>query len=332
MAYRLRWKRRRLLFRSLRKRRQLRIVQDRMGGIGADAILGFCCVRNEAARLPYFMQHYRDLGVSHFLFVDNGSDDGTREFLQTQPDVSLWHTEDSYRLSRFGMDWLGWLQMRYGTGHWCLTVDADELLIYPKYDTQKLDRLTRWLDAQQRPSLGALMIDMYPKGPVNDQTYTSGDDPTQLLQFFDADNYHSQWHSVFGNLWIQGGVRERMFFAQEPTRAPTLNKVPLVKWNRRFSYVSSTHQMLPGRLHDVFGTAESAVLSGALLHTKFLPSVGGKSKEELLRRQHFENSALYAHYYEALIQNPDLWHVGACRYEGWEQLVDLGLMSSETWG
>jgi len=176
------------------------------------------------------------------------------------------------------------------------------------------------------------MIDMYPKGPVADQTHATGGDPIQILQYFDADNYRSQWHPVFDNLWIQGGVRERVFFGAEPARAPTLNKVPLVKWNKRFCYVSSTHQMLPRRLHDVFGTAQSERLTGALLHTKFMSSIGQKSKEELLRRQHFENSALYAHYYEALIQNPDLWHEGACRYEGWQQLVDLGLMSMETWG
>jgi len=92
------------------------------------------------------LQYYRALKVSHFLFVDNGSDDGTAEFLQSQPDVSLWRTDESYRLSRFGMDWLGWLQMRFGHGHWCLTVDADELLIYPQHDTRDLSALTQWLE------------------------------------------------------------------------------------------------------------------------------------------------------------------------------------------
>ena len=82
-------------------------------------------------RLPHFLDYYRRLGVDHFLFVDNGSDDGTAEYLAAQPDVSLWATNHSYRLARFGVDWLGWLQWRYGHGHWCLTVDADELLVYP---------------------------------------------------------------------------------------------------------------------------------------------------------------------------------------------------------
>ena len=46
-----------------------------------EPILLFTCLRNEKVRLPYFLQYYRDLGVDHFLIVDNDSDDGSREYL-----------------------------------------------------------------------------------------------------------------------------------------------------------------------------------------------------------------------------------------------------------
>jgi hypothetical protein len=39
----------------------------------------------------------------HFLFVENGSDDGTADYLRGQDDVSIWTTQ--HRLSRFGADW-----------------------------------------------------------------------------------------------------------------------------------------------------------------------------------------------------------------------------------
>ena len=331
LAYRLRWKRRRLLFRILRKRRELKRRVDRTQLIGDGGVLAFCCVRNEAARLPYFLNHYRQLGVCHFIFVDNDSSDGTAAFLADQPDVSLWHTSQSYRLSRFGMDWLGWLQLRFGHGHWCLTLDADELLVYPHHDQRDLAALTDWLDRQGRSSFGAVMIELYPKGPVADTVYCAGDDPLAVIPYFDTDNYRSRWHPVFGNLWIQGGVRDRMFFGPEPERAPTLNKTPLVRWHRRYAYVSSTHQILPARLHDVFSTPQRAKLSGALLHTKFLPMIGEKSSEELTRKQHFENSGLYVQYHQQLVENPNLWHPGAGEYRGWEQLVALGLMSAGDW-
>ena len=331
MAYRMRWKRRRLLFRVLRKRRQITPLVDHTDDIRPNDILCFTTVRNEITRLPYFLDHHRAMGVRHFLMVDNGSDDGTLDYLQGQPDVSLWTTPHSYRLSRFGVDWLGWLQIRHGHGHWCLTLDADELFVYPHHDTRPLSALTAHLDAQGIPSLGALMIDLYPKGPVAAQTYNAGQDPTDILHWFDPGPYSVQRQPRMQNLWVQGGPRARMFFADRPERAPTMNKIPLVRWDRRFAYVSSTHSMLPPRLNHVFDLCDTTLTSGALLHTKFLPQVAEKSAEEKTRQEHFANSALYDDYYDSLADNPDLWCKASAKYEGWQQLQDLGLMSSGTW-
>ncbi len=330
-AYRMRWKRRRLLFRIWRKRRQITPVCDRTTVIRPGAILCFSTVRNEMLRLPFFLAHYRKLGVSHFLFVDNDSDDGTAAFLAAQPDVSLWKTSQSYRLSRFGMDWLGWLQWTYGHGHWCLTVDADELLIYPHCEQRDLHALTNWLDGQGARSFGALMLDMYPKGPLDQHDHHPGDDPTKLLAWFDAANYRQRPHPVYDNLWTQGGVRERVFFAAEPHKAPTLSKTPLVRWHWRHVYVSSTHQMLPRKLNQVFDPDSDAKTTGVLLHTKFLPNIAAKSAEELTRRQHFENSDLYQTYHQRLTESPDLWCPTSTRYEGPAQLTRLGLMSKGRW-
>ena len=330
-AYRLRWKRRRLLFRVWRKRRQISPLQDRTAQIRRDDILLFACVRNEVVRLPQFLAHYRKLGVGHFLFVDNASDDGTADYLAAQPDVSVWTTPESYRLARFGMDWLGWLQLRHGHGHWCLTVDADELLVYPHVETRGLRALTGWLDSQSCPSFGAMMLDMYPKGPVNAPSYRAGDHPIGVLNWFDAGNYRHRRHPVYDNEWIQGGARERVFFADDPGRSPTLNKTPLVRWNRRFVYVSSTHQMLPCRLHDVFDFDHDTKTTGILLHTKFLPIIGEKSAEEIVRRQHFENSDLYQDYHRKLTDSPDLWSATSEQYVGPAQLIALGLMSPGKW-
>ncbi|SEK79772.1 Glycosyl transferase family 2 [Roseovarius nanhaiticus] len=331
MAYRLRWKRRRLLWRSWRKRRQLSVVVDRTAQITRGAILGFSTVRNEAVRLPYWLEHHRALGVDHFLIVDNASDDSTRDYLVAQPDVSLWRTPHSYRLSRFGVDWLTWLQMRHGHGHWCLTADADELLIYPFHDTRPLPALTEWLDGRGIASFGALMLDMYPKGRLSAAPYAAGQDPREALPWFDAGNYMIQKQKRLQNLWIQGGPRARSFFAGEPRRAPTMGKVPLVKWHRGYAYVSSAHSALPRRLNHVYDEAGGEFVSGVLLHTKFLSMVTEKSAEEKERREHFANSSLYDAYYDSLTEDPDLWCEGSTRYRGWRQLEALGLMSRGTW-
>jgi hypothetical protein len=219
--------------------------------------------------------------------------------------------------------------MRHGHGHWCLTVDADEILIYPHWETRPLAALTEWLDECQTPSFAAMMLDMYPKGPVNEQRYVAGQNPLELLKWFDHGNYRIQLQAHLDNLWIQGGVRARMFFNNTPQRAPTMNKTPLVRWHRRYAYLNSTHAVLPPRLNKVYGDEEQ--LCGLLLHTKFLDTIVDKSAEEKNRKEHFNNSAIYDDYYTTLMQGPDLWCDRSTRYIGWKQMEKLGLMSRGTW-
>ncbi|WP_368039870.1 glycosyltransferase family 2 protein [Ruegeria atlantica] len=329
--YRLRLKRQRLLWRSFRSRHQLSGLIDRTGNIKPGDILAFTTLRNEITRLPWFLRHYRALGVDHFLIVDNSSNDGTVPYLREQPDVSLWRTPDSYRASRYGLDWLTWLQMRYGHNHWTLMVDADELLIYPDHDTRPLRDLTDWLDDRERAAFGALMLDLYPEGPLAEQSYDPQTDPTELVGWFDAGPYRAQRQSPMGNLWVQGGARERMFFADTPRRSPTLNKIPLVRWSRRFAYVNSCHSALPRHLNSTYAGPGDTAPSGVLLHTKFLPEVVEKSKIEKARRQHFHDPEQFAGYYDGIMDRPVLWTPDSKLYTSWRFLQTLGLMGTIDW-
>ncbi|WP_408607891.1 glycosyltransferase family 2 protein [Acidimangrovimonas sediminis] len=327
----MRLARRRWRFRAFRKRRELKPVVNRTGIIGRHDILVFSTLRNERVRLPYFLQYYRDMGVNHFLFVDNDSDDGSREYLIEQSDCSVWTTKASYKRSRFGVDWLNWLQTRYGHNHWCLVVDPDEFLVYPFCDTRSIRALTDWLDASSIRSFGAMLLDMYPKGRLDAQPYREGTDPFEIANWFDSGNYTIQRNHRFGNLWIQGGPRARAFFPQEPERAPALNKIPLVKWHRHYTYTSSTHMLLPRGLNLVYDEWGGEKASGCLLHAKFLDTFTRKSAEELTRRQHYANSHEYRAYAAGLKDDPDLWCKWSEKYINWRQLEILGLMSKGNW-
>jgi len=330
-SYRLRNQRKRWRIRAFRKRRELRAVSDRTNTIKTDDILLFSTLRNEKVRLPYFLKYYREQGVNHFLIVDNDSDDGSLEYLIKQPDVSVWYTRKSYKRSRFGVDWLNWLQMKYAHGHWSLVVDPDEFLIYPFCDTRPLRALTDWLDASSIKSFSAMLLDMYPKGRIDAQPYSEGQDPLEITSWFDSGNYMISKNPKFGNLWIQGGPRARKFFADKPEAAPALNKIPLVKWDRRYAYVSSTHMLLPRGLNLVYDEWGGEKASGVLLHTKFLDTFTTKAEEELERKQHYAASIEYKAYAESLAQNPDLWCKWSEKYINWRQLEILGLMSKGNW-
>ncbi|MCD2310064.1 glycosyltransferase family 2 protein [Pseudosulfitobacter pseudonitzschiae] len=327
----MRLQRKRWRIRAFRKRRELTRIADRTGTIRPDDILLFSTQRNEKIRLPYFLDYYREQGVNHFLIVDNDSTDGSADYLADQPDVSVWQTRASYKKSRFGVDWLNWLMIKHAHGHWCLTVDPDEFLIYPFCDTRPLRALTDWLDASSIKSFSAMLLDMYPKGRLDAHPYQQGQNPIEIAGWFDSGNYTMSRNRLFGNLWIQGGPRARVFFADQPENAPALNKVPLVKWDKRYAYVSSTHMLLPRGLNQVYDEWGGEKASGVLLHAKFLDTFTSKAAEELSRGQHYSASVEYKAYAESLKDDPDLWCKWSEKYINWRQLEILGLMSKGNW-
>lgn len=315
----------------MRKSVQLKNVIDRTSRIGADDIIVFSTLRDENPRLPFFLEYYRDLGVDHFIIVDNGSQDGGAEYLAEQSDVSLWKTNGSYKSSRFGADWLNYLQRKYGSDHWILTVDPDELFVFPFCDSRSVRALTDWLDSSNIRSFGAMLLDMYPKGRLGDASYQRGQDPLEIANWFDPGNYTISKNPLFWNLWIQGGPRARMFFGKEPERAPALNKIPLVKWQKNYVYVSSTHNLLPRGLNLVYDEVGGEKASGVLLHTKFLDMFAAKANEELLRNQHYADGQEYKAYAAGNDQNPDLWCKWSEKYINWRQLEILGIISKGNW-
>ncbi|MEM7440162.1 MAG: glycosyltransferase family 2 protein [Pseudomonadota bacterium] len=329
--YRLRIERKRRRVRAMRKRRELTSVVDRTADIRPSDILIFSTLRNERPRLAFFLDYYRKLGVNHFFFVDNDSTDGSREYLCDQPDTSVWTTKASYKRSKFGVDWLNGLKMRYAHGHWVLVVDVDELLVYPFCDTRNLRALTDWLDASNVKSFGAMLLDMYPKGKIQHARLVDGKDPLKAAPFFDASNYFFERNNKYGNIWIQGGPRMRGFFRKRPDHAPALNKTPLVKWSRSYVYVSSTHTLLPRGLNQVYDEWGGQKPCGLLLHTKFVNTFAEKAEEEMKRKQHYAASREYRKYVNSLEGELNLYTEHSTRFEGWQQVEELGLMSRGNW-
>lgn len=122
-----------------------------------------------------------------------------------------------------------------------------------------------------------------------------------------------------------------MFFRDNPDHAPALNKIPLVKWDRKYAYVSSTHHLLPRGLNLVYDEWGGEKASGLVLHTKFLSSFVEKTQEELDRKQHYAASKEYIAYDEMIKDDPDLWCTWSEHYINWRQLEILGLMSKGNW-
>jgi glycosyltransferase involved in cell wall biosynthesis len=224
-----------------------------------------CCVvvRNELLRLPYFLDFYRQKGITKFLIVDNNSSDGSLAYLQSQPDVYIWHSPLSKNKANLGSAWLELLLSKYGEGNWCLIVDADEIFYYPYCEKKNIVQLCQELDINQKIAYSAVVLDMYSDKAIKDTHYLSGTNFLESCPYFDQKFYHNKVEKggLYNNQTCYfGGVRRRVFGGNELDYC--LNKVPLLKYNRNV--------LLSGGQHWT-NIAEQKIAegSGCLLHFKY---------------------------------------------------------------
>jgi len=317
------------LFMAFRKRKELSLITDQTDLIRANDILLFSTMKNEGHRLSFFLDYYRKLGINHFLIVDNGSTDNTVEFLAKQPDVTHFYTEGSYKYSNFGMHWLNYLLFKYGRNHWCFTCDPDELFVYPYMETRDLKDLTEYLGSIKQESFFTIMLDMYSDKPVSQSLYEPGTNPVDTCPYFDSTGYSKKYNHFHNNLYVQGGVRRRIFSINEPASAPALNKISLVNWKWNYVYLSSMHMMLPRHLNRC---VDENKVTGALLHYKFISQLDEKVKQEILAKQHYNESAEYKEYDKVIQREEVLFdEVVSSRFVGWKDLAHRGLINIGSW-
>lgn len=297
----------------------MRRIDNNNIDIKESEIIAFSCVRNELLRLPYFLEYHRELGVDRFIFIDNGSTDGTKDYLLSQNDTSVFYTDESYAGSNCGMDWLNQLIPEFGTNHWILTLEPDELLIYPRCESINLQQLTKYLDLVEAQAMKTFLIDMYSDKAISDTCYKTGEPFLNFCKYFDSNSYYEYDDN---NIPTRGGPRDRLFWQgyNREKRSPYLINVPLVKWRKDLKYECGTH---------IISNVVVAQLIGGKQHFKFFSDFYTYAEAETQRKEHWDNATQYESYWDVLSKNTHLSGIynGSLKYEDSMQLVELGMMN-----
>lgn len=305
----------------------LQKLDDRSIDTRRGEVLCFAGIRNEIDRLPRLLEHYRSIGVTRFFILDNGSDDGTREYAISQSDCHCFNTIGSHFADNiWPPNWVNALMTAYGTGHWCLSVDGDELFVYPRHEELPITRLCAYLDKKGCDALAASMIDMYGEGPIAQAKYAGDRSFLEQNPHFDrTPGWQRANDGGYPPVQMFGGVRERAFWRGKFRRTlpPCISKVPLVKWRRDTRYIVAQHVITPVKLSE---------LHAGLLHFKFLTGFVAKSRSSMQENENLQEKTLEERqaYIEALEANPNLSFMGdlSVRYVDSNQLVGLGWMNT----
>jgi hypothetical protein len=280
-------------------------------------------VKNEFDRLPDFLRHYRRLGIERFVFIDNGSSDGTIEFLSAQPDVDLYS-----RPGRF--DWVlkqGWINRivnRYGYDRWYIYADADEHIVYEGCEAHAFPELTARIVGRGLTRVRGFLLDMYAAGPLLNSVFLSGGRLLEAYPWFDRDTYReARFKEIMS---MKGGPRQRIFGVIDADFRPELTKYPLFKIERG-EYMVNPHHVWP------WDKNFSSPRYLGIMHFKFLPGLIDRIRATVEHKNYWNESLEYRCYLKAIEQDPNIsLHCKSSeRLTFFAQLVSLGLIAPIAW-
>lgn len=224
-------------------------------GSAADPVF-ICVVKNDLERIKLSFEHHKKIGVKQFVYIDNGSTDGTLEWLMEQ-NVTIYQVLAPF-IMWSKVAWISKVVNRIGFERWYLILDSDELFVYPGCEDHKITEYISYLTKEKCNRALSFMLDMYAKGNLFSGASKASDILTEFC-YFDTDSYTQK--NCMHYRKIVGGPRERLF-ANENSMEMLQNKYALVFLKRgeiyRFHYVSP--------YKENFGLE----CTSALLHYKFI--------------------------------------------------------------
>lgn len=176
-----------------------------------NSIVLICVLRDEILLLPYFIEYYTKMGVSHFIFVDNDSIDDSQKYLCEHPfeNIKVYHTTEEYSKNLYGVSWVNEILNAQLKNKWCIVVDVDEL-IQPK-DKINLPHLRANMQNSNASILVTCLLDFYPS-KLNEKIYESGTPFQEHSDMFDKMNDDNVFYAIQndGVVTIKGGLRHRL--------------------------------------------------------------------------------------------------------------------------
>lgn len=262
---------------------------------GKNDVVFICVVKNDIQRVRLQVKHMQKLGITHLVYVDNGSKDGTIEWLEKQDNVNLYTVESRFHAEKKNA-WIRQITNIYGYNRWYLICDSDELFEYPNCENTSISEFSCWLEQLGKTNVCSMMMDMYTCGKIVSLEEKSDEEILSDYCWFDTDTYKAV--SVKKGLKIVGGPRKRMFYSYSDNMEGLLTKYPLIKLQMNDIYKAHFPILKNGSL--------DRQLHSVIKHYKFLPFDLIKYRKIIQEGTYFGGSIEYRKCVEAIDENPNI--------------------------
>ena len=253
--------------------------------IPKDEVILISCVKNDLSRIRKVYSHHKSIGINYMVFVDNMSDDGTREWLLDQ-DVDVFQIDEEYHAGRKAA-WVKEVQDIYGYDRWYLIVDSDELFSYVGMEEHSIKELTEYARENGIKRVRSMLLDMYSDHEAYENRMPMSDFDKEYC-YFDKDTYYMA-RDCRGEM-LRGGPRKRVFFNKNGYDNP-LTKYPLIYADE--GDIWGDHTPLP--FWKNFGCA----LVSVLRHYKFMAGDREKYVKISQKGNYYLGSVEYKEYAHA---------------------------------
>lgn len=238
-----------------------------------------CVVKDDLNRIKQFVEYYKSIGIEKFAFLDDGSTDGTREFLLGLNFCDIFESDQKYT-TNIRQSWINRIIAYYGFNKWYMVADSDELITYNGFEDTSIKKVIESYENHNKLFGRGLMVDMYPSSEIQSDKF-------EEMNAFDTATYEIR-NDILWFKCVSGGMRKRIFSTKEKLVNPYLIKSPLFKATEGFIQINS-HYNFPFYYNDQ--------VDFVIRHYKFMKD----DFEKFKLRAESENFALGSFEYKAYI-------------------------------
>lgn len=194
--------------------------------LGQSDVVLVCMLKDGTYYLDELLEHHRAIGIEHFLFIDNGSSDGTQARLAEEPDVTVY--SNTLPAKDFECLLRGQIARRVVRGGWFLFVDSDELMVFCRGEGRKISEFAGYCNEHGYDAVMSQTLDFF--APVSlretaDWSYARSIEGFNLYStenisrydYDDADGIVFSWYlrnnrpSNAAIKFMFGGIRNEVF-------------------------------------------------------------------------------------------------------------------------